>query len=96
MHFKILWFRTSLYFAMSRRAAASFKICDTLCRIPFINNHGLIFNVNAFRVAEQWWQLGGNAANTATVLSLLGGDVEFLGTMAVAPEQESVLLFSTY
>ncbi|XP_037089384.1 ketohexokinase-like isoform X2 [Pollicipes pollicipes] len=33
------------------------------------------------RCLDQQWQRGGNASNTATVLSLLGADAEFLGSI---------------
>lgn len=49
------------------------------------------------RVLHQEWKRGGNAANNATVLSLLGMSCEFLGTIANSHEKRFLLEdFSKY
>lgn len=40
------------------------------------------------RAKHQTWQSGGNAANSAKVLSLIGSRCDFLGTIGVGMETE--------
>ena len=42
------------------------------------------------RAREQQWRSGGNAGNTSIVLSLIGRQCEFLGTLGHGVETESV------
>ncbi|XP_071080065.1 ketohexokinase-like [Haliotis cracherodii] len=43
------------------------------------------------RCADSKWQRGGNASNTATVLSLLGEDAEFMGTITDRAEKRFLM-----
>ena len=54
------------------------------CLVLGVKSHCVgMFN---YRSLDYYWQRGGNASNSASVLALLGQDVEFFGTLVRSQE----------
>ena len=72
----------SLYFALIFFVYCLMTISpQTFCNFWYNTSEFSIYIVLSFRCLDQQWCRGGNASNSATVLSLLGADAEFFGSI---------------